>query len=94
MSVQLGLNMNKVLKDPIAPKQKKDGDYPFEFKAPSYDNRTSCSMSAGDDYGTGFRTPLGKEKARSLSEGPIPQEARCFSPDEIFDGENAEDKKG
>lgn len=86
--------MNKVLKDPIAPKQKKDGDYPFEFKAPSYDNRTSCSISAGNDYGVGFRVPVGKEKAGSIESGPIPQKASAFSPDEIFYGKNAEDKKG
>ena len=86
--------MSKVLKDPIAPKKKEDGDYPFEFKAPSYDNRTSCSMRAGDDYGIGFRNPIGKDKVGSIESGPIPQEARCFSPDEIFKGRDAEDKKG
>lgn len=84
--------MNKVLKDPIAPKQRVDGSYPFEYKAPSYDNRTSSSISAGNDYGVGFRTPIGKDKPRSLDAGPIPQEAKCFSPDEIFYG--GEDKKG
>lgn len=84
--------MNKVLKDPIAVKQKKrDGLKQWSFKAPSYDNRTSCSLSAGDDYGIGHRIPVGKEKAGSLESGPIPQKAHCFSPDEIFHGE---DKKG
>jgi hypothetical protein len=86
--------MNKVLKDPIAPKQKVDGDYPFEFKAPSYDNRTSCSMSAGNDYGVGFRTPVGMGRPGSLESGPIVQKSHCFSPDEIFYGKGAEDKKG
>lgn len=86
--------MVKALKDPIAPRQKVDGDYPFEFKAPSYDNRTSCSMSAGNDYGIGFRTPVGKEVAGSIETGPIPQKAYAFSPDEIFYGKHAEDKKG
>lgn len=83
--------MNKVLKDPLAVKAKHDGDYPFEFKAPSYDNRTSCSMSAGDDYGVGHRTPEGSFKARSIKDGPIVQEAHCFSPKGIFAGE---DRKG
>jgi len=86
--------MNKVLKDPIAPNKKDNGDYPFEYKAPSYDNRTSCSMSAGNDYGTGFRNPIGKDEPRSLDSGPIPQQAHCFSPDEIFYGKNKEDSKG
>lgn len=92
--VQVGISVSKVLKDPIAPRQKVDGTYPFEFKAPSYDNRTSCSMSAGNDYGVGFRTPVGKDKASSMESGPIPQESRCFSPDEIFYGKDAEDQKG
>jgi hypothetical protein len=86
--------VNKVLKDPIAPKKKEDGNYPFEFKAPSYDNRSSCSISAGNDYGIGFRTPVGKDRAGPITSGPIPQEAQAFSPDEIFYGNNPEDKKG
>ena len=83
--------MNKILNDPIAPKTKKDGKYPFDFKAPSYDNRTSCSMEAGNDYGIGFRNPVGKERADSIKSGPIPQESKCFSPKEIFE---REDEKG
>ena len=78
-------------KDPISPSMREDGKYPFEFKAPTYDNRTSCSISAGNDYGVGFRTPVGLERARGLDQGPIVQESKCFSPYEIF--ENA-DKKG
>lgn len=83
--------MNKVLKDPIAPKERSDGVYPWSYKAPSYDNRTSCSIPAGDHYGSGFRNPIGKDKASSITKGPIPQESHCFSPDEVFRGE---DKKG
>lgn len=90
--------MVKALKDPIAPKKVirgqewSKGPIPEgEFDAPSYDNRTSCSVSAGDDYGIGFRTPVGKEKASNLTSGPIPQSAYAFHPDEIF---GKEDKKG
>jgi hypothetical protein len=83
--------MNKVLKDPIAPQQRKSGKYPFDFKGPTYDNRTSSSISAGNNYGVGFRCPSGKERARSIEEGPIPQMSKCFSPSEIFQDE---DKKG
>ena len=61
-------------KDPIAPKQKKrEGQKEWSFKAPSYDNRTSCSVSAGDDYGVGYKTP---------------QKAKMFSPDGIFSHED------
>lgn len=81
------------MKDPIAVKQKKrDGQKEWSYKAPSYDNRTSCSMSAGDDYGIGHRTPVGKEKAGSVESGPIPQKSYSFSPDEVFYG--SEDQKG
>jgi hypothetical protein len=78
-------------KDPISPKMREDGAYPFEFKAPTYDNRTSCSISAGNDYGVGFKQPIGKETASPITAGPIPQKAKAFSPFEIF--ENS-DKRG
>jgi len=81
--------MNKVLKTPIQPKKKQNGKYPFEFKAPSYDNRTSCSMSAGDDYGIGFRNPVGTHKTSSIESGPIPQKAIAFSPDEVMNEDAA-----
>lgn len=74
--------MDKVLRDLIQPKQKVDGVYPWDFKAPAYDHRTSCSIPGGNDYGVGFKTPTGLFKPRSIKEGPIPQEAKCFSPDE------------
>lgn len=83
--------MRKVLEDPIGVKTKVDGQYPFEFKAPTYDNRSSRGISAGDYYGVGHRTPNGREEARGMSQGPIPQKAECFSPVEIF---SKEDKKG
>lgn len=77
--------MKAPFKDPIAPRQKKrDGQDEWSYKAPSYDNRTSCSVSAGDDYGIGFRTPVGKEMASGMESGPIPQSAKCFSPDEVM----------
>jgi hypothetical protein len=79
---------NKVLKNPIAPKGKEDGVYPWSFTAPSYDNRTSCSIPAGNEYKTGFRNPVGKEKAGSMESGPIPLSSHAFSPHEVFDGED------
>jgi hypothetical protein len=83
--------MPKPFKDPIEVKTKKDGVYPWGFNAPSYDNRTSCSIPAGNDYGIGHRTPMGSMQVSGMKGGPIPQESKCFSPDEIFHGE---DKKG
>lgn len=85
--------MNKVLKDPIAVKRRvAETQKEWTYTAPSYDNRTSCSISAGDGYGIGFRTPVGKEGAKPINSGPIPQDSHCFSPDEVFYGR--EDQKG
>lgn len=84
--------MNKVLQDTIAPDTKQDGYYPWTYTAPSYDNRTSSSIPAGNYYGVGFRAPIGKEKAGPIESGPIPQKSHCFAPNEVFYG--GEDKKG
>jgi hypothetical protein len=83
--------MNKVLKDPIAVKEKVDGISPWTFNAPTKDVQHSGVLSAGNYYGVGYRTPVGKETAGSMESGPIPQKSSCFSPKEIFFGE---DKRG
>jgi hypothetical protein len=83
--------MKKILADPTAPKQKMNGEWPWSYKAPSKDHATSGCLSAGNHYGIGHRTPVGKMSASGVQSGPIPQEAKAFSPDEIFYGE---DKKG
>jgi len=91
---------NKVLQDPIAVKQRINGKEEWSFHAPSYDNRTSNSIPAGNDYGVGHRQPTGTFKCSSMESGPIPQKAHCFSPNEIFDKSTGkvrvdkEDKKG
>lgn len=61
--------------DYIKPKQHKDGDYPFEFKSPIYDRRSSCSMKAGDDYGTGFRQPVGHSDKPKMDVPCLPRKA-------------------
>jgi len=75
---------NKVLKDPIAVKQRLNGELPWTFNAPTKDYSHSGCISAGNDYGVGHRQPVGKDKASGPESGPIPQKAHCFSPDEIF----------
>ena len=76
--------MTNPFKNPIKPAKKENGEEEWSFKAPSYDNRTSCSIPGGDDYGNGFRTPVGKEKASGMKSGPIPQTSNCFSPQDVF----------
>lgn len=71
--------------DPIEPKQKKDGKWPWSFVAPSKDQAHSGNLPCGNDYGVGFRTPVGKEKAAPMSAGPIPQSSKCWSPNVTID---------
>ena len=82
--------MAKFTDNRIAPRKKDSGKYPFDFKAPSYDNRSSCSIAAGNDYGMGFNQPIGKMKASSMKEGPIPQESTFIHAKEYIRGKDVE----
>lgn len=83
--------MPKSFKDPIAVRSKKNGENPWTYNAPSYDNRSSESVSVGNDYGLGHRTPVGKFEASDISKGPIPQSSMCIPAREYI---RDEDKKG
>lgn len=83
--------MAKVLKDPIAPKKRENGEKNWSFTAPTKDHSHSGCIRAGNDYGMAFRVPVGTVKDSGMDAGPIPQQSRRFSVDEIFYGE---DKKG
>lgn len=74
--------------DPIAPKKKQTQKTPWSFVSPSYDNRSSCAINAGNDYGTGFRTPVGTGNVKSS--GPIPMKSMRLDPREIA----SKDKEG
>jgi hypothetical protein len=76
--------VSKVLKDRLDPKKRENGKNEWSFRAPSYDNRTSCSISAGNDYGIGVTQPIGSKKVTSIKEGPIQMSPESFSPHEIF----------
>lgn len=72
-------------KDPIAPKE--DNKYidrkkvisPFA-KEPTYDSAKRM-FDAGCTYGVGFKQPVGKEKARGVEAGPVPQKSKAVDPD-------------
>lgn len=83
--------MAKPFKDRTEVKEKVDGLFEWSFKAPSYDNRTSSSIPAGNYYGSAIPQNVGKFKASGPASGPIPQTSKCFSPKDIFE---YEDKKG
>lgn len=69
--------MKTGFKDPIEPKSMprqspKDGkNSPWTFTCPPYDERSSCFVNAGDKWGVGHRTPVGRFSATSPS--PIPK---------------------
>ena len=77
--------MAKQFKDPIEPSERKNGYFAWSFKAPTKDQATSGCISAGDSYGVGFRTPVGKEKASSMMNGPIPFGRREATSKEVID---------
>ena len=63
--------MEKGFKNPISPRlkeQKKKS--PWNFESPCYDDRNM--ISAGDNYGKGFKNPVGTFKA-SNENSPIPK---------------------
>lgn len=81
--------MSEAFKRPLRPHGKwQSGQKEWSFKAPSFDNRSGESVSAGDSYGVGFRTPVGTHEAKGYGEGPIPFEPKCFSPEEVFEHED------
>lgn len=48
--------------NPIAPKvKKKEKQSPWDYRAPPYDERTSCYMDAGSHYGVGYTNPVGHD---------------------------------
>ena len=61
-------------KDPIAYKERLASK---TFAAPTKEKATTgYFMAAGDNYGVGFRNPIGSEKVKT--EGPIPQKSFAF----------------
>jgi len=76
------MSKEKVLHDPIAYKERVAD---IEFADPRKERATTGRyMPAGDSYGVGFRTPVGRFDPRSMAKGPIPQESVCFLSDEAI----------
>lgn len=70
-----------MFKDPIAPKERATSR---DFVAPSKEQGTTGRfMQGGDNYGVGYRTPVGKFKASSIESGPIPMKSKCVDPNEV-----------
>lgn len=66
--------IDPIFKDPIAAKPPKKMKSPWTFTAPPYDERSSCFIEAGDNYGVGHKSPVGhlgqpKDKVDTLPSG-------------------------
>ncbi len=68
--------MKSGFSDPIRIKEQKPKDKPvdgknspWDFRCPQYDQRTSCFIKAGTDYGVGHRQPVGSKEA---TKGTVP----------------------
>jgi len=69
--------MRKTFKEPNAIKNQKPKDIeksPWRFDTPKYDNRSSCFVNAGTDYGIGINQPVGhsnnpKSRAETMPTG-------------------------
>ena len=53
-----------------------DKEWPFNFKCPQYDERSSCFVNAGTHYGVGHTQPVGhhgnpKQRAQCLPSGRV-----------------------
>ncbi len=60
--------MKSGFKDPAAIKNQKPQDKPidgkkspWDFTCPQYDQRSSCFVKAGTNYGVGYKQPVGHE---------------------------------
>ena len=64
--------MKTGFKDSTAVKEGKKIKSPWNFDAPQYDQRSSCFVKAGTDYGEGHKQPVGLNKASHMTSGSIP----------------------
>jgi len=65
--------MKTGFKDPIAVKEGKKVKNPWKFDQPPYDERTSCYVNAGTNYGVGHRQPVGRSGNPKSSVDVLPK---------------------
>ena len=71
--------MKSGFKDPTSIKKQSPKDKPidavqspWDFRAPQYDQRSSCFVNAGTHYGVGHRQPVGHEGDPKQRVGTMP----------------------
>jgi hypothetical protein len=52
-----------MFKDPIARRKGKEKETAWDYRCPTYDERSSCYVNAGSHWGLGFRNPTGHKNA-------------------------------
>lgn len=72
--------------DPIAPEKGRIGKSPWNFEAPPYDERTSCFIEAGTDYGLGFRQPVGRVGKAKTEEVVPTGKMKTLQTDYVYTG--------
>jgi hypothetical protein len=87
--------MSSKFKNPILPPKGKDQESPWNYKAPCYDERTSCYIDAGSHYGIGYRNPVGhegdpKSRVATLPYGRIEFEELSRVPPKLLEQEYIE----
>lgn len=83
--------MKSVFKDPCAIKTQKPKDKPvdgknspWDFRCPQYDQRSSCFVNAGTDYGVGHKQPVGhKDNPKQVVE-VLPQHVKTKSTNYVY----------
>lgn len=57
-----GFKEPNAIKNQKPKNQPKDGkNTPWDYRCPQYDQRSSCFVKAGTNYGVGHRQPVGSE---------------------------------
>ncbi len=57
---------------PLQPRQQETKKAPWDFRAPDYDERTSCYTNAGSHYGVGKVQPVGHKDGASMDAPCLP----------------------
>lgn len=81
--------------NPIAIKEGKHKKSPWDYRAPLYDERTSCYVDAGSHYGIGHKNPIGhkgavKQRVATLPYGRVNTMQTSYVPPKMLDQEYIE----
>ena len=65
--------MKTGFKGPLKKEQVQKKEAPWDYRAPPYDQRTSCYTNAGSHYGVGQRQPVGHKGGAAMTVEALPQ---------------------